>query len=409
MKKFNQMVRRLCHFSGVVVLSLAGTYACAGDGFTIEGVIEGEIPDQKIHLSYSGKSTDSTPEFLEADLVDGKFEFSGVIERPPAIYSIGLEQRGMPIQNWIVVLENKKMEMVLRVKEQTERFTLLEQELTGSTANNLFVEFSSELNRRFSQPLEELFGKTLALKPKPGEEASAEQKVEMEKVNSELKVLLDERDAWLERLAIREKDNINSLFALRALSESHQYPYTTTAEVEALFDQLAPSMANSPIAESLKPDMIQKAEVMARSKSVSKGDMFKDFIQDNVDGKPVVASEMLQKGGYLFLDFWASWCAPCRAENPYMMEAYIKYKDKGFEILGISLDSDRDAWLEAIEEDGLPWQQVSDLKGGKNSVAVMYGIHAIPMNYLIDENGKIVATNLKGNELKEVLAEYFGN
>ena len=111
----------------------------------------------------------------------------------------------------------------------------------------------------------------------------------------------------------------------------------------------------------------------------------------------------------VIVDFWASWCGPCRKENPNVVLAYNKYHSKGFNILGISLDDKKDRWLKAIENDGLTWSHVSDLKGWRNDVATLYGVKIVPTNYLIDPNGKIIAQNLRGVELQQKLAEIFKN
>lgn len=113
------------------------------------------------------------------------------------------------------------------------------------------------------------------------------------------------------------------------------------------------------------------------------------------------------RGKYVLIDFWASWCGPCRAENPNVIKVYNKYKDKGFEILGVSLDKEENAWKQAIAQDGLPWKHVSDLKYWQSEAAVTYSVQAIPQTFLIDKEGVIVAKGLRGAELEEKLAEVF--
>jgi thiol-disulfide isomerase/thioredoxin len=104
------------------------------------------------------------------------------------------------------------------------------------------------------------------------------------------------------------------------------------------------------------------------------------------------------------VDFWASWCGPCRAENPNVVKAFNAYKAKGFTVLGVSLDQDKNKWLDAIKKDGLAWTHVSDLKYWNNEVAVKFGIQSIPANFLIDRNGVIIGRDLRGEDLERFLA-----
>jgi thiol-disulfide isomerase/thioredoxin len=107
----------------------------------------------------------------------------------------------------------------------------------------------------------------------------------------------------------------------------------------------------------------------------------------------------LYRGKYLLVDFWASGCGPCRKENPNYVSAYRKYNGKGFEILAVSLDDDRKAWIKAINDDKLTWAHVSDLQSWQNSVALLYGVRAVPRNFLLDRSGKIIAKDLRGEDL----------
>ncbi|MEY3051534.1 MAG: hypothetical protein RLY31_1319 [Bacteroidota bacterium] len=149
----------------------------------------------------------------------------------------------------------------------------------------------------------------------------------------------------------------------------------------------------------------QLGQLLRVSASFITGGDAPDFSMNDPDGKPVRLSDF--RGKVVLVDFWASWCGPCRRENPNVVRMYQQYQPKGFDILGVSLDRTRDPWLAAIEKDGLTWTHVSDLKGWGNEAARMYGVSSIPHTVLVDRDGKIIARNLRGPQLEAKLRELF--
>lgn len=177
--------------------------------------------------------------------------------------------------------------------------------------------------------------------------------------------------------------------------------YNTTWDkqvVSELYNNLSDRMKKSKNGQAI-------SKFLSLPETPKTGEKYIDFELPNTSGELVKLSDI--KGKYVLVEFWASWCGPCIEANPKLVKTYNTYKDKGFEIIGVSLDINKKHWLKAIENDSLPWINVGDLKGDKTEVAQIYGVNGIPDNFLIDEQGIIVAKTLRGNALENKLKELF--
>jgi len=191
------------------------------------------------------------------------------------------------------------------------------------------------------------------------------------------------------------KTHPKSGYALNIL-QSNTLIVTDFPFVESMLEALKPEFGNT-------ERYLEVEKKVNLAKRLAIGQPAMDFTQSDDKGKMVSLSDV--KGKYILVDFWASWCGPCRTEYPFLKRAYAQFKDKNLEIIGVSIDDKKSAWLDAIKSNGFEWIQLSDLKGRDNAIAKMYGISAIPQSFLIDPQGKIIAKNLRGEELLAKLAE----
>lgn len=264
--------------------------------------------------------------------------------------------------------------------------------ITGSKMNKELMEY----NQFISGPIEML--EEANYKWMIGGDAhradSANQKEFYSTMRKGVAWLKDLQEQWIKA----HPDQYCSLDALQTIAGAN----IDVARVEPLYKSLAAGIRNSVAGKEL-------GMRIAAAGRTGIGAEAPDFTQNDVNDQPVKLSTF--RGKYVLLDFWASWCGPCRAENPNYVKAYNQYKDKNFTILGVSLDAPgkKDAWLAAIKKDGLEWPQVSDLKYWNNEVAKTYDIKSVPSNFLIDPNGKIIAKNLRGEDLQKKLQELLGS
>ena len=195
---------------------------------------------------------------------------------------------------------------------------------------------------------------------------------------------------------IREhkKSTVSPLVAMMQFGQT-----ISASEIDTLVAFLDPSVRPSIYVTELK-------KIADKKRTTEVGSIAPDFTLPTPEGTSFTLSST--RGKYVMIDFWAAWCQPCRHENPNVVALYAKFKDKGFDVVGVSLDREKEAWIKAIADDQLSWHQVSELKFWQSEIAQKYGVTAIPCTYLLDKTGKIIAKNLRGEELAKKLEELMG-
>lgn len=191
------------------------------------------------------------------------------------------------------------------------------------------------------------------------------------------------------QFVVENPDSYVALYHLEKSAPGRVANYETTFP---FYEQLSPALKATTLGRSL-------GERLLAAKGDLTGKQYTDFVSTTPEGAALSLKDILAENKYTLVDFWASWCGPCRKENPHVVKTYEAFKDKGFTVLSVSLDDNKGRWESAIKQDGMPWHHVSSLQGWKEPAAMLYKVRAIPQNVLIDQSGKIVASNLRGDTL----------
>lgn len=341
----------------------------AQNGFVIKGNVAG-LPDGQVKIV----TTQEDHALIAADSSHkGAFTIKGTIPEP-GLYFIVLGKE----QPQYIFLENNPI-TINGSKAEIKKIRI-----EGSASHNDFLQF----NTTFNPLIAELNSFAAAAQKEPNQQKREKLARQFDSVaaivNTEVDKFVRSRPA-----------SFVSPFVLGVTAQLIENP----SLMEQRFALLDEKIKASAMGKNL-------AEFIAYSKVGAVGTDAMDFTQNDVNGNPVSLSSF--RGKYVLVDFWASWCRPCRAENPNVVKAYNKFKDKNFTVLGVSLDQEKNAWVDAIQKDGLSWNHVSDLKYWNNAVAQMYRIQSIPGNMLVDPNGKIIAKDLHGEGLQKKLCEVLG-
>lgn len=345
----------------------------AQDKFSLKGTIAG-VETGKVYLQ---KIVDGQPQSVDTtDVVGGKFTFEGKMEMPD-IRFLRLNEQDYFAQFF---LENGKITVT------ANKDSLRNTKITGSPAQDVFQIYITEM--------EKLNKDVMALQEKFQNAMSTGNASEAEKAKIDYQAMIDNNKVYTKNFV---KEHTNSVAAA----------YVTLYQLASQLDGTElESIANSFVPEiSASEYVVQLKKMVEEQKKTAVGVVAPDFTMNDPDGKPIQLSSL--RGKVVMIDFWASWCAPCRQENPNVVKLYNQYHDKGFEILGVSLDRGKDEWIQAIKDDQLTWLHVSDLQFWQNAVARQYGVNSIPQTYLLDKEGKIIAKGLRSEQLAAKLAELF--
>lgn len=340
-------------------------------GFVISGTVSGLPDNSKVYLTDMNNATDTV---ARATVQKGNFVLKGTVAEPN-LHQLNFDVAG---KKAVLFMGNESFS----VKGNIDNVQNLE--VKGSPVNNDFVEFQNIFNPLFKKLTEQ--NQKMYANPQAQKNDS---------MITAYRKTYESIVSAIDKFILNKKSSPVAPFLLVVTSELEQDPVT----LEKRFKLLSPASQQGFYGKILQ-------QSIADSKIGAIGTDAIDFSQADTNGKQVSLASF--RGQYVLIDFWASWCKPCRQENPNVVSAYEKFKNKKFTVLGVSLDRAREPWIQAIKDDQLTWTQVSDLKYWNNEVARKYKIESIPQNYLIDPNGKIVAKNLRGPALEARLCELLG-
>lgn len=340
-------------------------------GYSIEGKLKENYNGRQIKLYYT---LDDTHKKIDSTIIkNGTFKFNGQLERPlVAKVSMGGEDDPDGID---IFLSEDKTQI-------SAKDSIKYAQVTGGDLGRSYEKLAKTL-----RPLDrKMFAQLAFYRDMP---EGNDKKTYFTKLMAGFDAYRLQKREAIYQFVVENPNSYVSLYMLDKNSPSKLLNYEQTFP---FYNKLSNSVKETPLGKQL-------AVRLAEAKGKLTGGQFKDFVSNTPEGTSLSLKEVVSKNKYTLVDFWASWCGPCRKENPNVVKTFNDFKDKGFTVLSVSLDDNAEKWKAAIKSDGMPWYHVSSLMGWKEPAAQLYGIRAIPQNVLVDAQGKIVATNLREETL----------
>ena len=380
----------------LISLTLILIQSCSSNSneFTIEGNYDNASGKEVYLMELKTQSMDKVDSVTIED--DGNFVFTGFTNIP----------------KFFVVQEGDRNTITLIVRPGDDIKVSADLDNFNSTYQIEGSEDSREimaLRKNLESSIAKLDSLGRVFRENPDDEDMA---VLRNRLNKESKQIMKEQKEYTKEFIDRNLNSLASLMALYQQIGPRNYVLNPREDFEYYKKVDSSLMAQYPNSGPVKSLHSQVKDIESRlnqekaaSGNLSEGSVAPDIALPNPQGDTITLNSL--QGDYVLLDFWASWCKPCRVENPNLVEAYKKYNDKGFEIYQVSLDKKKDAWVNAIEKDNLDWVHVSDLKFWNSSAANTYNVRSIPANYLLNKKGEIIDKNLRGDALHNKLNEIF--